>query len=67
MPAPRFPAETLTFLRDLKLHNDRDWFREHRETYETHVRAPMLAVIEQLAVDLPAFAPDLVASARTSM
>ena len=67
MPGPKFSAETLTFLRELKLHNDRDWFREHRELYEAHVRAPMLAVIEQLAIDLPAFAPELVASTRTSM
>jgi uncharacterized protein (TIGR02453 family) len=61
-----FTPRTLAFLRSLKRHNDRDWFRAHKEEYETHVRAPMLAVIERLALDLPAFAPDLVAS-RHSM
>ncbi len=67
MPAPRFSDATLRFLRALKRHNDREWFREHKADYEKHVRGPMVAVIEQLALDLPGFAPDLVASPRTSM
>ena len=58
MPAPRFTPETLTFLRQLKANNDRAWFREHREAYETHVKRPMVELIERLAIDLPAIAPD---------
>ena len=64
MPVPRFTQETLAFLRQLARHNDREWFREHRHDYEEHVRGPMLALIEQLAFDLPAIAPDLVATRR---
>ena len=67
MPAPRFSPKTLAFLRALTRHNDRDWFRERRDTYEEHVRAPMIAIIERVADDLRAFAPELVASPKVSM
>lgn len=67
MSAPRFMPETLTFLRQLKEHNDRAWFRDHRDAYEAYVKRPMVELIERLATDLPAIAPDLVAHPRTSM
>ena len=67
MAAPRFSPKALTFLRGLKRHNDRDWFRERRDTYETYVRGPMVEIVERLALDLPAFAPDLVAAPKVSM
>jgi uncharacterized protein (TIGR02453 family) len=64
---PRFPAGTLSFLRRLKRNNRREWFNAHREEYERDVRAPMIAVIERLAVDFRSFAPDLVASPKRSL
>lgn len=67
MPTPRFTSQTLAFLRALARHNDREWFREHRDEFEEHVKGPMIALIERLAVDLPGVAPDLVANPRTSM
>lgn len=67
MPAPHFSEKTLAFLRQLARHNDREWFREHRDDYEAHVRAPMIALVEQMAADLPRIAPDLVASPKLSM
>jgi len=67
MPDPRFTPKTLAFLRALKRHNDRGWFRAHRAEYDRDVRSPMLAVIERLAGDFLAFAPDLVASERVSL
>ena len=67
MPAPRFTLKTLSFLRALKRHNDREWFKVRREEYEQHVRGPMIAVIERLAEDFRRFAPDLVASERVSL
>ena len=67
MPGPHFTQQTLAFLRQLARHNDREWFREHRDDYEAHVRAPMIALVEQLATDLPAIAPDLVASPKVSI
>ena len=62
-----FPAETLRFLRALKRNNRREWFEAHRGDYEQYVRQPMTAIVERLAVDLRAFAPELVASPKVSM
>ncbi len=62
-----FSPKTLSFLRALKRHNEREWFHAHREEYETHVRGPMVAVIEALARDFPTFAPELVADPKVSM
>jgi len=62
-----FTKETLRFLRALERHNDREWFRARRDQYEAHVRGPMIALIERIAGDLPAFAPELVASPRVSL
>src|SRR5215204_1886633 len=62
-----FTTETLRFLRALKRNNDRDWFRARKDRYEQHVRGPMVALIEQLAIDFKRFAPEIVASPRTSL
>lgn len=67
MSTPRFSAKSLAFLRALKRHNDRDWFRARKEQYDELLRAPMIAVIERLAVDFRTFAPDLVASPKSSL
>ena len=64
---PRFTKDTLKFLRALKRNNDREWFRSRKDDYERHVRAPMIAVIEQLARDFQRFAPELVASPKASL
>jgi uncharacterized protein (TIGR02453 family) len=62
---PRFTPKTLAFFRALKRNNRRDWFNAHREEYEAHVRQPMLAVIERLAVDLGRIAPELQVTPRS--
>ena len=41
--APRFPPETLRFLRALKRNNRREWFNARKDQYEAQVRAPMIA------------------------
>ena len=64
-PAPRFTEQSVKFLRALKRHNTREWFNAHKADYESHVRAPMLAVIERLALDFPRIAPELIASPRS--
>ena len=64
-PAPRFTEQSVKFLRALKRHNTREWFNAHKADYESHVRAPMLAVIERLSIDFPHIAPDLIASPRS--
>ncbi len=67
MSTPRFSPKTLTFLRALRRNNNREWFNANRARYEEHVRAPMVALVEQLAVDLPAIAPDLLADPKRSI
>jgi uncharacterized protein (TIGR02453 family) len=69
MPAasPRFTPATLRFLRALKRNNRREWFNAHRDDYEAHVREPMTAIVERLAVDLRSFAPELIVSPKLSM
>jgi uncharacterized protein (TIGR02453 family) len=64
---PRFSAETLRFLRALKRNNRREWFNAHRDDYETCVRQPMTTIVERLAIDFRAFAPELIASPKVSM
>src|SRR4051794_21189306 len=64
---PRFPPETVRFLRALKRNNRREWFQTRKERFEAEVRAPMIDVIEQLALDFREFAPELVASPKSSL
>jgi uncharacterized protein (TIGR02453 family) len=64
---PHFPPAAVTFLRALKRHNDRDWFRARKDQYEEQVRAPMIAVVEQLDEDFRDFAPELVAAPKRSI
>ncbi len=52
-----FTAGTLTFLRGLARHNDREWFEARRDTYERELRAPMLAVIARVNREMQKFAP----------
>jgi uncharacterized protein (TIGR02453 family) len=65
--APRFPPDTVRFLRALKRNNRREWFQPRKAQYEANVRAPMIGIIEQLAVDFRTFAPELVASPKVSL
>ncbi|HEX6973260.1 MAG TPA: DUF2461 family protein, partial [Vicinamibacterales bacterium] len=62
-----FTPDTLRFLRSLKRNNRREWFQPRKEKYDAHVRGPMLALIEQLAIDFRKFAPEIVSSPKTSM
>jgi len=65
--SPRFTAETLKFLRALKRNNRRDWFQARKDQYEAYVRSPMLALVEQLAVDLRTFAPEIVVDVKSAV
>jgi uncharacterized protein (TIGR02453 family) len=48
----------MTFLRGLARHNDREWFEARRPVYERAVRAPMLALADEITHAMEAFAPD---------
>ena len=43
-----FPPVTLKFLAKLSRNNNRDWFGENKEKYETDVREPSLAFVEAM-------------------
>jgi uncharacterized protein (TIGR02453 family) len=62
-----FSPRALAFLRALKRNNDREWFRARKDRYEAELRAPMAALIDRLAGDFRAFAPDLVANPKTAI
>jgi uncharacterized protein (TIGR02453 family) len=42
---PSIGPPLFRFLRELRQHNDREWFAANRERYERDVRAPLLAFI----------------------
>jgi uncharacterized protein (TIGR02453 family) len=53
-----FTPQALKFLRGLARHNDRDWFEPRKAIYESELKAPMLALIEEVNAALADFAPD---------
>ena len=66
-PAPKFEPEALKFLRALKRNNRREWFQPRKEQYERDVRAPMQAIVEQLAIDMRGFAPEVVVDPKKAI
>ena len=48
-----FPREAFEFFGSLERNNNVDWFRAHKEVYETACREPMKALIEELAPGKP--------------
>jgi uncharacterized protein (TIGR02453 family) len=56
--APHFTSEALKFLRGLARNNDREWFNARKSIYENELKAPMLALIEQINEAMFAFAPE---------
>jgi len=57
----------MKFLRGLKRNNDREWFEARRDVYERALRAPMLAVAEEIAAAMHAFAPEHVRPANKAV
>ncbi len=54
MPSGYFTRQTFTFLDALAANNSREWFAEHKQEYEDRVRMPALALIADMALELPA-------------
>ena len=53
-PFPGLSDAGLQFLRDLREHNDREWFKPRKATYEDEVREPMRMLVADLSRRLPA-------------
>lgn len=62
-----FPADALTFFRQLGRNNRRDWFEANRPRYEGSVRAPLRALVEELDVRFARLAPEIVGDPRRSL
>lgn len=62
-PSPFRPA-FFKFLRDLKAHNDREWFHANKERYERDVKDPALAFVAAMASPLRRISPHFVADPR---
>src|SRR5277367_6507869 len=62
-----FSNEALKFLRGLKKNNDREWFGERKDVYERELKAPMLALIDEVNHAMLEFAPHHVRPAQKIM
>ena len=61
---PYFRPEALTFLRNLKRHNDRDWFQPRKAFFDAELKEPMLAIIRKVTDAMMDFAPQFVRPAE---
>ena len=57
-PFPGFRPEAFAFLRDLKRHNDRDWFKPRKQTFDDELMWPLRCLVADFArqatfADLP--------------
>jgi uncharacterized protein (TIGR02453 family) len=62
-----FRPAARTFLRNLRKHNDREWFERNRATYEEELRAPLAALVEEMDVRLATLAPEIVGHPKRSL
>ncbi len=61
-----FTPEVFVFLRQLKRHNDREWFSRNKGRYQQFVQDPALRFIAGFAPQLAELSPHFVADARPS-
>jgi len=59
-----FSPEVFVFLRQLKRHNDREWFAKNKARYQTSIVEPALSFIRGFAPYLGRISPHFVADAR---
>lgn len=64
---PGFRPGALAFLRRLRRNNTRAWFEKNRPVYETEVRDPMRALVEEMDIRLARLAPELTGDPRRSV
>lgn len=68
MPSPSFafPAETLTFLTDLRANNTKTWFDANRRRYEAFYLEPAKALVETVAPPLAELVPGITVEPRVN-
>ena len=48
----------MKFLRGVKRHNEREWFNARKHIYESELKTPMLALVEEITAAMADFAPE---------
>lgn len=64
MPRACFQPALFDFLRELKAHNDREWFAANKQRYERDVRGPVLQFVSDFAAPLAKISRQVVADPR---
>ena len=54
-----FTTDCVTFLRDLTVNNNKEWFEAHKDTFITHLQTPAIALVEALGSQLQAKFPEI--------
>jgi uncharacterized protein (TIGR02453 family) len=62
-----FRPAALTFLRGLRRTNTREWFERNRDRYDTELRAPLAALVEEVDVRLATLVPEIVGDPKRSL
>jgi uncharacterized protein (TIGR02453 family) len=57
-PFEGFPKEGIKFFKQLKRNNNKKWFEEHKEEFESYVKIPMQSYITALQMHFSSFAPE---------
>ncbi|MEO7963894.1 MAG: DUF2461 domain-containing protein [Gemmatimonadaceae bacterium] len=64
---PGFSRGALTFLRQLKRNNEREWFVARKDEFETRLLTPMRLFVEEMDVRLATFGAEISGSPKTSI
>ncbi len=64
---PYFTRRSLDFLRGLTRHNAKPWFEAHRAEYEENVKQPMEGLVEEMALRMAGFAPEITGDPKRSV
>jgi uncharacterized protein (TIGR02453 family) len=64
---PGFSTEALTFLRNLKRNNRREWFQPRKEIFEAKLKIPMIQLVEAINSELLDFAPEHIADPKKAV
>lgn len=59
-----FTTQSMTFLRQLRENNNRDWFNDHKAEYEYVIRSPALQFINDMSDELAMISPHFLAHAK---
>ncbi|MBN2360365.1 MAG: DUF2461 domain-containing protein [Deltaproteobacteria bacterium] len=62
-----FPRDCVAFLRELRRHNDREWFERNRDRYQASVLRPARSFVAALGLRLYEIAPAIHADATASI